>query len=222
MKPPASSMKPSLSGILRLSLFVFVVSVVVSLPFIIFGESFVMPLLEGLKHKAVWLVFLAIVLLSLDAVLPIPSAWVIIFLAQQAGVVAGIVGGTAGLAVGVLVAGWVGRAAVGRAAPKFFPAAELERLKQSIQRHTTVTLACMRSVPVLAETSVMIAAAAGVPVMRIFWATLLPNLAISVIYAVAADDSLLTACLAFVATIAISYVSWRLYELALRRRAAGM
>jgi hypothetical protein len=204
-------MKPLVSGILRLTVFVFVVSVLVSLPFIFFGESFVMPLMENLKHKTVWLVLLAIALLASDAVLPVPSAWVIIFLAQQTGIAAGIVGGTVGLAVGVVVSAWVGKAAVGRAAPKFFPEAELTRLRESIQQHTTITLACMRSVPVLAETSVMIAAAAGVSMPRIFWATLLPNLVISVIYAVAADDSFLTASLAFFATIAVSYLSWKLY-----------
>ena len=205
------------SGVLRLSLFVFVVSVLVSLPFIFFGESFVMPLMEELRHKTVWLVLLAIALLGADAVLPVPSAWVIIFLAQQTGIAAGIIGGTVGLAVGVIVSAWVGRAAVGRAAPKFFPEAELIRLRESIQKHTTITLACMRSVPVLAETSVMIAAAAGVSIHRIFWVTVLPNLVISVIYAVAADDSFLTASLAFLATIAVSYLSWKLYDRLTRR-----
>jgi 3-dehydroquinate synthase len=212
-------MKPLVSGVLRLTLFVFVVSVLVSLPFIFFGESFVMPLLEGLRHKTVWLVLLAIALLASDAVLPVPSAWVIIFLAQQTGIIAGIIGGTVGLAVGVIVAAWVGKKAVGRIAPKFFPEAELVRLRESIQKHTTITLACMRSVPVLAETSVMIAAAAGVSITRIFWVTVLPNLVISVIYAVAADDSFLTASLAFLATIAVSYLSWKLYDLLSTRSA---
>jgi hypothetical protein len=77
----------------------------------------------------------------------------------------------------------------------------------------------MRSVPVLAETSVMIAAAAGVSITRIFWVTVLPNLVISVIYAVAADDSFLTASLAFLATIAVSYLSWKLYDLLSTRSA---
>lgn len=212
-------MKPMVSAILRLVVFVLLVSVVVSLPFIILGETFLMPLLEGLRHQTVWLVLLAIALLGADAVLPVPSAWVIIFLAQQAGVAAGIIGGTLGLSLGVWVAAWIGRSAVGRAAPKFFPEAELLRLRESIRQHTTITLACMRSVPVLAETSVMIAAAAGVSRRRIFWATVLPNLAISLIYAVAADDSLLTASLAFFGTIAVSYLSWKAYDAVATRRA---
>jgi len=67
----------------------------------------------------------------------------------------------------------------------------------------------------------MIAAAAGVSMSRIFWGTLLPNIVISVIYAVAADDSFLTACLAFLATIAVSYLSWKLYDRLVNRAAAS-
>ncbi|MFN0243231.1 MAG: hypothetical protein ACKVWV_10105 [Planctomycetota bacterium] len=198
-----------------------VVSVLVSLPFLFFGESFVMPLMEALRHNTSWLLLLAIALLASDAVLPVPSAWTIMFLAEQRGMSAGIFGGTAGLAVGVIVSAWIGKTAVRRVAPKFFPEAELVRLRESIQRHTTITLACMRSVPVLAETSVMIAAAAGVPMLRIFRATLLPNLVISVIYAMAAEDSFLTASLAFVATIAVSYLFWKLFDRLVTRRAAA-
>lgn len=195
----------------RLALLVFFVSVLVSIPFMVLGESVFMPIFEAFRHSTGWLVLLAIALLGGDAVLPVPSAWVIIFLAQQGGVLAGIVGGAVGLSLGAVVAAWIGRAAVGRAAPKFFPAAELERLRSSIERHTIVTLACMRSVPVLAETSVMIAAAAGVSVRRIFWATLAPNIAIAVVYSVAANDSFWTASLVFFATVGVSYVAWRVY-----------
>jgi hypothetical protein len=205
-------MKSTAWSFLKIALFVFGVSVLVSVPFMIFGEALFMPAFEAVRHSTFWLVVLAIALLSADAVLPVPSAWVIIFLAQEKGIAAGIVGGSVGLAVGVLVSGWVGRAAVGRAAPKFIPAAEIERLRATIERHTIVTLACMRSVPVLAETSVMIAAAAGMPVWRIFWMTLAPNIAIAAIYSVAATDSFLTACWAFLATVGVSYVVWRGWE----------
>lgn len=205
-------MKQPVAGVLRFALFVLVLSALVSLPFLLFGESLGMQLLDELQHDTAWLVLLAVVLLASDALVPVPSAWVIIFLAQHAGIAVAIVGGTIGLAAGVLVSAWIGKAAVGRAAPRFFPDAELVRLRASIQRHTTITLACMRSVPVLAETSVMIAAAAGVSMSRILWATLLPNLAISVIYALAADDSLLNAGVAFFTTIAVSYLSWKVVD----------
>ncbi len=210
----------NLRSVLRLSLLVFVVSVVVCLPFLILGEDVWVPLLDSLKERTGWLVLGTIVLLSLDAVLPVPSAWVLIFLALQAGVATGIVAGSLGLCLGVLVSTWIGRMTVGRLAPRFIPDAELARLRQSMVRHTTLTLACMRSVPVLAETSVMIAAAAGVPAGRIFLATLLPNIAIAVVYAVAASDSFLTACVAFFATIGVSYLTWRIFDGSAAARAA--
>ncbi len=113
------------------------------------------------------------------------------------------------MSAGVIVASWLGRAAVGRIAPKFFPDSELERLRAGLQNNLTLTLACWRSVPVLAETSVVVAAAAGVPLLRIFQATLLPNFIVSLIYSSAADDSWQTACLAFTLTLVLSFALWR-------------
>jgi len=78
----------------------------------------------------------------------------------------------------------------------------------ALLRNLAFTLACWRSVPVLAEASVMLAAATGVPISRIFRVTLLPNLAISTVYALAADDSFATACVAFLAVFAFSMALW--------------
>lgn len=209
------------TGLLRFGLFVFAIGTLVCLPFLIVGEGVFLPVFETLKDRAVLLTVATAVLLGLDAVLPVPSAWVIVFLAQQAGVAAGIAGGAVGLCAGVASSIVVGRVAVGRLAPKFVPEVELERMRQSMQRHAILTLACLRSVPVFAETSVMIAAATGVPASRIFLATSLPNLAIAVVYSVAADDSLLAALLAFLGTIGVSYLSWRGYAVWEARRNRG-
>lgn len=195
---------------IKITLFVLFIMALVCVPFIVFGEEFVQPLLETRAQQTGALTVIAIVLLAADSVAPVPVTLVIMFLAAKAGVVAGIVGGTVGMSVGVLIAGWFGRAAVGRIAPKFLPDAELARLRESLHRRLALTLACLRSVPVLAETSVILAAAAGIPVRRIFLATLLPNLAVSAVYSVAADDSLATAAYAFLATIAASFLVWRL------------
>ena len=116
------------------------------------------------------------------------------------------------MSAGVLTAAWVGRTAVGRLAPKFFPDSELARLRAGVQRNLALTLACWRSVPVLAETSVILAAAAGIPIRRIFLVTLLPNFIISVIYSIAADDSLGTAALAFLLILVLSLGLWLLFR----------
>lgn len=203
------SMKPRRLFSAKVIAFTLLVVTVVSVPFVIWGDDFVAPLLASQEHRTIGLVILAIALLAADSVAPVPATLVIMFLAAKAGVVAGIIGGTAGLAAGVVAASWFGRAAVGRIAPRFFPEAELTRLRTGLQRNLAVTLACWRSVPVLAETTVILAAASGVPAGRIFRVTLLPNFVIAVIYSVAADDSFATACVAFGVTLAASLVLWR-------------
>jgi 3-dehydroquinate synthase len=187
----------------------FVIALV-SVPFMVWGQDYVMPWLHSHERQAGMLVVIAIVLLAADSVAPVPATLVIMFLAAKAGRIPGIIGGTVGMTAGVLAAAWLGRAAVGRIAPKFIPDAELARLRESLQRRLAITLACLRSVPVMAETSVIVAAAAGVPVRRIVMVTILPNFIVSVIYSVAADDSFTTACVAFLATMIASYVLWRL------------
>lgn len=200
--------KPRRVSAVKFTLFVLLVVALVSVPFVIFGESFAFPLLEGRQHQAGWLVLIAIALLTADAVAPVPSVLVIMFLAAKAGWLAGVIGGTLGLSGGVIGAAWFGRVAVGRIAPKFFPDTELGRLRAALHNKLWLTLACLRSVPVLAETSVMLAASVGISRRRIFWATLLPNFAISAIYSLAADASLGTAVLAFFATVVPSYALW--------------
>lgn len=201
-------MKPTT---LKIILFVLFVITLVCLPFAIFGEDFVLPLLESRQQQVGALTLISIVLLACDSVAPIPATLVIMYLAAKGGWLAGIVGGTLGLCAGVLAAAWIGRTAVGRLAPKFIPDAELARLRGALQKRLVITLACMRSVPVLAETSVIVAAAMGVPVARIFWVTVLPNFIVAAIYSVAADDSTTTAVVTFLVTMVVSYLVWWLF-----------
>jgi len=201
-------MKPPSIQTVKTSLFVAFIMALVCVPFVIFGEAFALPLLESQQHRTVGLTGIAIMMLAADSVAPVPATLVIMYLAAKGGVVAGIVGGTLGLSAGVLAAAWLGRTAVGSIAPKFFPEAELTKLRETLQRRLALTLACLRSVPVLAETSVILAAATGVPVKKIFWATLGPNFVVAVIYSVAADDSATTAAITFIGTIVASWVLW--------------
>lgn len=201
-------MKPPSIQTVKTSLFVGFIMALVCVPFVIFGEAFALPLLESQQHRTAGLTGIAIMMLAADAVAPVPATLVIMYLAAKGGIVAGIVGGTLGLSAGVLAAAWLGRTAIGRIAPKFFPEAELTKLREALQRRLALTLACLRSVPVLAETSVILAAATGVPVKKIFWATLGPNFVVAVIYSVAADDSATTAAITFIGTIVASWVLW--------------
>ena len=202
-------MKALTPTVVKTALFVGFVIALVSVPFVVFGQDFVLPLLESRQQQSGALVLIAVVLLAADSVAPVPATLVIMFLAAKAGRLAGVVGGTAGLSAGVLAAAWVGRSAVGRLAPRFIPEAEIVRLRELLQRRLALTLACLRSVPVLAETSVIVAGAMGIPVWKIFGATLLPNLVVATIYSVAADDSATTAGVTFLATMVASFALWR-------------
>ena len=205
-------MQPKRIFTLKFGLLVVAIVALVSAPFVIWGDTYVLPLLESHVDRTSLLIAIAIMLLAADSVAPVPATLVIMFLAAHSGRFAGIVGGTVGMSAGVLTAAWVGRTAVGRLAPKFFPDSELARLRAGVQRNLALTLACWRSVPVLAETSVILAAAAGIPIRRIFLATLLPNFIISVIYSIAADDSLGTAALAFLLILVLSLGLWLLFR----------
>jgi 3-dehydroquinate synthase len=205
---------------LRTILFVLFVMTLVILPFVLFGEEYVMPLLQSRAQQTWALVLIAVALLACDSVAPVPATIVIMYLAAKAGWLAGIVGGTIGMCLGVLAAAWIGRTAVGRLAPKFIPDAELQRLRAALQSRLVVTLACLRSVPVLAETSIIAAAAMGVPVRRIFLATIIPNFVVATIYSVSADDSPATAIVTFVATMVVSYVVWRIFGRAANKPAS--
>lgn len=201
-------MKSPSFRLVKITLFVLLVMALVIAPFVIWGEDFVIPLLNAQEHRIEWLVVIAIVLLAADSVAPVPATLVIMFLAAKAGTLAGVVGGTIGLTAGVLAAAWFGRVAVGRIAPRFFPDEELVRLREALHTRLALTLACLRSVPVLAETSVIVAAAMGIPLKRIVLLTLLPNLAVALIYSVSADDSFQTAVIAFLGTMVASGVLW--------------
>lgn len=194
---------------LRLTLYVVLVVALVSLPFVLFGEEFAFPLLETPGARRWALIAISVALLSADAIAPIPSVIVIVGLAVKAGWLAGIIGGTVGLTGQVFFAGLFGRYALGPVAPRFFPQAELSRVRSMLHDRLALTLACLRSVPVLAEVSVVVAASVGVPLRRIMVVTLVPNVAIASIYSMAVDASFLTAVIAFFATVVPSYIIWR-------------
>ena len=213
MKANPSPMATARGGaqrrLVKICLLVLAVMAVVCLPFALVGEAYALPWLATREHQQVWLTGTAIVLLAADAVAPVPSVLVILFLAAKAGWVAGVIGGTLGLTAGVGLAWWFGRVAVGRLVPRFFPDEEMAALRAGLLRRLPLTLACWRSVPVMAETSVILAAAAGVPLRPVLRATVLPNFLIALIYSLATENSLAAAGLAFAGTVAVSLLTWR-------------
>ncbi len=223
MSSPSETAAAPGRRLLRFALFVLLVVALISLPFVLFGESFALPLLRSHEDRVWAMILVALGLLTADAVSPVPSAVVIVVLAARTTWWIGALVGTLGLTGQVLCAAWLGRTAGGRLAPRFFPAPELARLRGTLQQKLALTLGCLRCVPVFSETSVVVAASFGIPIRRIVWVTLAPNAAMSVIYSLAIGDSLATACFAFVASVAASYGIWRLYgaSIAADREPAG-
>lgn len=194
---------------LKFTLFVLFVMALVSLPFVLFGQEYALPILGSYAEQKWALALVGVALLTADAVAPVPSALVIILVAAKAGWLIGTLTGVIGLSGQVGCAAWFGRAAVGRLAPKFFRDEELTRLRNSLHQRLALTLGCLRCVPVFAESSVLVAGSLGIPIPRIIWVTLAPNLAISAIYSIAVNDSFATACAAVLGTIFLSFAVWR-------------
>lgn len=190
-------------------LFVAMVGAAVIGPFLFFGEAFANELMVSAGLTRVAFVTLAVMLLAADAVLPVPSSLVIVVVATKLGVIVGTCVGWVGLTAGVFFAALTGRYAGAPVASAMIPQDQLDRLKRATQTHAAGMLACLRSVPVLAEASVVIAAAMGISPRAIFTATLGPNLLISFVYAITAQEGPGTFLVVFVLTAAVSYLAWR-------------
>jgi len=194
----------------RAVILVVAVASLVVLPFALLGESFAERFLDGSQRGVVGLIAVAVGLLTADAVLPIPSSWVMMYVAQELGPFIAGVTGTLGLSLGVLVTGLIGKYGVGPVASQVLSDAEISRLRRSTEARLVLTLACLRSVPVMAEVSVLIAAAGKVPIRRIFIVTLLPNAVVSCVFSISGAASFSAAIIAFLSTVAVSYGMWRL------------
>jgi len=147
---------------LRFIVFALFVVALLSLPFVLLGEEYAVPLLHSQQGRAWALGAIAIALLTTDSLAPVPSSLVIVFAAMKAGWIVGTIAGTVGLVGQVIGAAWFGRVAIGRLALRFLGAADVEALRGAMQERLALTLGCLRCVPLIAESSVVIAASFGV------------------------------------------------------------
>lgn len=193
----------------RFVLLVLLVLALLSLPFVLFGEAFATRILGAHEWPGWVLAGLGVILLTADSLAPIPSAVVIVAVALKAGWIVGTISGTLGLCGQVVGAAWFGRVALSRIATRTLGLASGEQLHTALQQRLTLTLGCVRGVPLLAETSVAVAASLGVPLRLICRATVLPNFAIAATYSIAAQAGLGVAAAAVVASFAVSYLLWR-------------
>jgi uncharacterized membrane protein YdjX (TVP38/TMEM64 family) len=117
-------------------------------------------------------------LLALDVFLPVPSS----ILATAAGVLLGLVQGTAivwaGMMAGCLLGYAVGRRA-SDAARWIVGSGNLMRAEVLMRQYGDLAIVLCRPVPVLAEASVVFAGMVRAPIVRVAWLTAISNLGIA-------------------------------------------
>lgn len=122
-------------------------------------------------------------LLASDVLMPIPSSLVATASGYLLGLVPGAAVSWAGMTAGGLIGYLLGSKPARHLTRRFVGDAELVRASMAHERWGDWAIVVCRSVPVLAEASVVFAGVAGMPLPRFFWLTGLSNMAIAVVYA---------------------------------------
>jgi uncharacterized membrane protein YdjX (TVP38/TMEM64 family) len=136
-------------------------------------------------ERSLALITLAVIVLLLaDIVLPIPSSFVL----ATTGFVLGAAWGTAVCFVGLScasLAGYViGRYAGEPVALRIVGRAELQRFRDTSQRHGDALLVAFRAMPVMAEATTLLAGMARMPLPRFVVLVSIGNLVVAALYAV--------------------------------------
>ena len=121
----------------------------------------------------------AVAVLAVDILLPIPSSAVCTFAGKELGAITGTIACWIGLTMSAGIGYWLGVAFGRPIALRFSDAATLERLETLDNRSSVVCLLLCRSLPIVAEASVLMMGMKKLP-QRLFWpAVLLSNLGIA-------------------------------------------
>lgn len=189
-----------------LSLSVFSILVVAS--FLLFEQQ-ILQLLNHLSTllptdpvQRLSLVLLLVMLLALDVLLPVPSSLVALLAVAALGAIGGYLVIFIGLCLGASLGYWLG-AGYFRLLSSWLGLRSWQP-GQLAYRLSTLSLVCLRGVPVLAETSVLAAGMQRYPLRQFLLVTTLANAGLALAYA--AMGSLLVEQNALLATILASMV----------------
>jgi len=169
---------------LRWALFFLALVLLVLLPFLFYGEritAWTMQLLDSRASRAAAAIALG-GLLALDIVLPLPSSAVSTAAGALLGLWPGALVSWTGMTTGC-VAGYAAGARAAGSARRLVGSEELKRVSQSAARHGDWMVILFRSVPVLAEASVIFAGITRIPFGRFLILSALSNAGISLAYA---------------------------------------
>ena len=186
------------------------------IPFFVFEQAitdWVQSVVESGRSKSA-IAFVIAALLASDVLLPVPSSLV----ATASGYLLGLAPGAAvtwtGMTAGSLAGYLLGREPARKLTRRFVGHAELVRASMAHQRWGDWAVIVCRSVPVLAEASVVFAGVAGMPLRRFLLLTGLSNLAIATVYAAVGALALETGSflLAFAGAIALPGAAMLLFR----------
>lgn len=157
------------------------------LPFFLFAgatQDLVISFLDE-SGSAAWISLVAILALSLDVFLPIPSSVISTVCGSALGIVTGALVSCIGMSLSCLFGWYFGQRAGRVGAQKLIGEKELQRMETLFRRHGLVTIMLCRPVPVAAEASIILAGMSGAAQGRLMSVSILSNLGISLVYATA-------------------------------------
>lgn len=160
------------------------VALLIIIPFCIWGETIDLWFKEMASTDTTMRTVLGgslFVALSLDVLLPIPSSLVSTLCGAFFGWIGGLLLSTIAMCISCVIGWSIGRLCTPLAL-RFIGTDEYPRLQHLLQRHGVVILLALRTVPVLAEASVLLAGIANVPFRKCMPLLLIANLLVSLIY----------------------------------------
>ena len=183
--PAAEYTRSMVEATIRWCLMALAVLALVVLPFVLIDQSLTESVEELIRSRPSrpFVAAILALLLAVDVFLPVPSS----LIATASGMLLGFAQGALvtwmGMQAGALVGYALGRSAGRSAARRFVGEVELERAERSHRRWGGFSLVVSRAVPVLAESSVLLAGLVRMPSPQFVALTGASNAAISLVYA---------------------------------------
>lgn len=171
---------------LRWALLGIAVAALILVPFFLFGrrlDVWSVTHLGAVADRQVAVAALIIALLAVDVLLPVPSSVVATLSGALLGLPLGAAATWVGMTGGCFLAYGIGHYAGEPLAVQVMGGQEVARLRNAAARHGDWGLVLSRAVPVLAETSTLLAGAGAIPVRRFLMVTGAANLGIALTYA---------------------------------------
>ena len=181
----ASSIVPSSHGPLRWFVVFSVLLALILVPFFLFEDrlnALATSLLAPERPTSV-IVVAIVLLLAADVVLPIPSSLVSTASGALLGFWQGALASWLGMTLGSVLALLIGRTLGEPGIRKIVGPGQLDDAKRFATRHGPLAIVLSRSIPVLAEASILLAAACGMRAVPMLFLSALSNAGLSIVYA---------------------------------------